>query len=307
MNFIYKLPPNERRLIFSKVLGFSYPETLKLEILIKNNLFEKSLFKNGLSLKTIYNKKRIEQIAKRRLAGKPLQYILKEIEFLNLRLKMKPGVFIPRMETEYMIECFLKDIKINRYRNLQILDICSGSGAIALSLAKHFGQLKHRENNELFNYKIFGFENSRKAINLSNRNKKLLNLDNVKFVKYNFPKALKKILDKRISRIIYQSDCIISNPPYIPDNFQAVDLIDKEVLNYEPHKALFAGPDGCDLAKSIIYQASLGKCKILYIECYESAVNILVDFAKKKVPVKFKTIQIVKDLAQKNRFLVCKK
>ncbi|MDR3151969.1 MAG: peptide chain release factor N(5)-glutamine methyltransferase [Bifidobacteriaceae bacterium] len=297
MNFIYKLPENERRLIFAKVLGIDYSQTYKLDFLSKN----------GLSPGILNKENQIEKIAKKRLNGKPLQYILQEVNFLDLVLKIKPGVFIPRPETEYMTDCFLKDIKIANDKNLQILDICSGSGAISLAVAKYCSQLASKQNGEFFDYKIVGLESSKKAVRLANKNKRFLNLDDVKFIKYAFPKNLKQILNKKMAQVIYQADYIISNPPYIPENSAISGLVSEEVLAYEPYEALFAGPDGTNLAKNIIYQANLGKCKILYIECHETNAYILAEFAKKMLPKKFNFVQVIKDLAGKNRFIVCKK
>lgn len=148
---------------------------------------------------------------------KPIQYILGKTEFFGLHFKVNNHVLIPRPETEELVDWILQNANIES--ELRILDIGTGSGCIAISLAKH-----------LVNSEIFALDVSPEAIELAIENAVLNN------VKVNFIQA--NILDDGLEgKRFNKYDIIVSNPPYVMKRNK--DQLKPNVLNYEPHAALF--------------------------------------------------------------------
>ncbi|WP_052663044.1 peptide chain release factor N(5)-glutamine methyltransferase [Mycoplasmoides pirum] len=152
----------------------------------------------------------------------PLGYITNETIFFQNKFFVNENVLIPREDTETVLKKFVLYVKKTNYQNKNILDLCTGSGCIALSLSKIFP-----------NNKIYGSDISSKALLVAKQNKKIFKAKNVFFIKANFLDCLKKI-NKSI-------DYLICNPPYIDKN----DLdINSSVNLYEPKKALYSSKKG---------------------------------------------------------------
>ena len=148
---------------------------------------------------------------------KPIQYILGETEFFGLPFYVNENTLIPRPETEELVEWILSNNRINKSTNqLKILDIGTGSGCIAISLAKN-----------LPNAQVFAIEVSGKALETAKKNAELNNVK-VIFIEKNILET-EDLLDN--------FDIIVSNPPYVR-NLEKQE-IHKNVLEYEPHLALF--------------------------------------------------------------------
>lgn len=144
----------------------------------------------------------------------PYQQIVGFTIFYNLRIRIDSNVLIPRPETEELIEWILEYESTNE--SLEVVDLCSGSGVIALAI-----------KSEKPTFKVIGYELSQKALELSIRNKEHLNLD------VNFESQ--DVLDPVFN--ISSADIIISNPPYIALS-EKVNM-DRRVLEHEPEMALF--------------------------------------------------------------------
>lgn len=172
-------------------------------------------------------------LVKRRVKNEPLQYILGQIDFCNLKIRIDNRALIPRPETEELVELVKNKCKNDNYK---ILDIGTGSGCIALSLANHY------KNSE-----ILGIDNSIDAIELAKSNSEINNIRNAKFDIFDILKSIPS--DKY--------DIIVSNPPYISNDEML--LISKE-LNYEPQLALTDNNDGLTFYKR-------------YIEIFENILN----------------------------------
>lgn len=156
---------------------------------------------------------KIEEIMARLQKSEPIQYILGETEFYNLKFKVNPHVLIPRPETEELIEWIISD---NEKKTPTILDIGTGSGCIAITLAK-----------KISGARVHGWDISEEALKTATDNAQL----NKTIVAF----AQKNILNERESNISF--DIIVSNPPYIAEN-EKKDM-ESNVLDYEPHIALF--------------------------------------------------------------------
>lgn len=158
-----------------------------------------------------------------RKSGVPVQYILGSWEFMNMNLKVGEGVLIPREDTAVLVEEVIKNASSSKYLNL--IDLCSGTGCVALALEK---------NLEDFN-EICALEYSEKAFEYLSENIKNLG-SKVKAVKGNVFEDYNLFKDDYF-------DCIVSNPPYIKT--KDVKTLDREVL-HEPETALDGGETGLD-------------------------------------------------------------
>jgi len=180
-------------------------------------------FENSLKVK-------LDELILRRIKREPLSYILQKKEFWKSDFFVNKSVLIPRPETEVLMEMILKKIK-NKSKFFDILDIGTGSGCIIISLLE-----------ELKKAKGYGVDISKKAIDISNRNRITHNLSNrLKLIKSDFRfQGYDKIFD-----------IIVSNPPYIP-NYQLKNL-SSEIRLYEPKTALNGGIEGSEILKKVIF------------------------------------------------------
>ena len=164
------------------------------------------------------NSHSFQQLAERRSGGEPLQYILGEQEFFGLTLQVGPGVLIPRPETEHLIEAVL-DWSARVSGPLRVVDVGTGSGAIALALARHLPQAE-----------IIATDISTDALEIAARNASALGL--ASRVMFRHSDLLSKLS-------LHGLDAVVSNPPYVPT--ADASGMQREVVEHEPHEALFAG------------------------------------------------------------------
>jgi len=168
----------------------------------------------------------------RRLAREPIQYITGVQEFYGLPLRVTPAVLIPRPETELLVEGVLA--RLSGDLPLQLVDIGTGSGAIAIALAAHLPMAE-----------ITAVDLSPAALDVARENAATLGFGGrIRFVEADLLAALDP----------HQLfDAIVSNPPYIPELDRAT--LHPQVRDYEPITALFAGHDGLDIYRRLIPQA----------------------------------------------------
>lgn len=166
---------------------------------------------------------------KRRLTGEPVAYILGQQGFWKLDLDVAPHTLIPRPETEMLVEAALE--LVPGFAPVSLLDLGTGSGAIALALA-----------NERPVWNVTAVDRVPEAVALADRNRKRLHLDNVTVLESHWFSALEG----------QHFDLIISNPPYISSNDPHLAQGD---VRFEPSSALVAGSDGLDDLRQIIAQA----------------------------------------------------
>ncbi len=161
----------------------------------------------------------IQGIITRRISGEPLQYILESQEFMGLSFYVNPSVLIPRQDTEVLVEHILDHYK---GAAISVLDICSGSGAIGISIA-HFNK----------NAYVKGLEISPEAIKVSEKNAELLGVsERVSFICQDILKTT----------LYGKYNLIVSNPPYIESS--VIPTLSKTVKSFEPAIALDGGDDG---------------------------------------------------------------
>ena len=165
----------------------------------------------------------VEEIYKKLAAHIPAQYIIGHAEFFGMQLKVDERVLIPRPETEELVDLILTE---NPEKNLKVLDIGTGSGAIALALAKNRPD-----------WSVTAADISQDALDLSLENANAQNL-NLSFIKSDC-----------FSEISSKYDIIVSNPPYISRADETE--VGLNVLHSEPHLALFADEDGLAIYRKI--------------------------------------------------------
>ena len=159
--------------------------------------------------------------------NKPVQYITGETYFYNDKFLTPPGVFIPRSETELLVDCAVEFLSKSK-DSLKIIDFCTGSGCILLSIAKKFP-----------NHEYIGLDKSELAIKTAEKNRKSLGLKNVQFFnqdifEYNKSKA----------------DLLLCNPPYLAKH--EIDSLEQSVRDYDPLSALTDFKNGTSFYKYLI-------------------------------------------------------
>lgn len=219
--------------------------------------------------------------------NEPIQYILGETEFYGRRFLVNDSVLIPRPETEelvkYVVEKQKNQFPISISSNqLSILDIGTGSGCIAISLAK-----------ELPNFKVTAYDISEKALETAKRNAELNKADVI------FEKV--DILSSQFLILNSQFSIILSNPPYVTK--QEIDRMQKNVLDFEPHLALFVE----DSEPLIFYEAianfafnNLTDNGLVAVEINEALGEETAEVFRRKG---FSEVEIIKDIHQKDRFV----
>lgn len=226
-----------------------------------------------------YIREKIEEILQRLLKHEPIQYITGEARFHGMDLKIKPGVLIPRPETDELVDLIIDE---NKDRDdLRVLDLCTGSGCIAIALARNLPFSK-----------VTAVDFSPIAIEVANENSETL--------KTKIELVNADIFSWTPSQ---KYDIVVSNPPYVMDK-EALTM-EKNVLDYEPHEALFVRDENplefyariADIAKATLLAA--GK---LYFEINPLTANSLKALLKSKG---FNDISILPDTSGKSRFLSC--
>lgn len=208
--------------------------------------------------------------------GKPLQYVIGNVNFYGNRFLVNENVLIPRFETEELVENTINYLNLLGKKELKILDIGCGSGVIGLTLKQKYPTSE-----------VDLLDISEKAIEVAQQNAKNLNLD-VNFIKSD----VFENVDKKY-------DLIISNPPYIKDEEEIEDI----VKNNEPNIALYAGKDGLDVYKKILKEVKYymnDPCLIAFeigMTQKEDLINLTNKYLDNVI------IETKKDLSDKDRMI----
>jgi release factor glutamine methyltransferase len=211
----------------------------------------------------------------------PVQYLLGKTSFYGLDLEVNENVLIPRPETEELVEWIVKEnLKSQRAKDLKILDIGTGSGCIAIALAKNIP-----------NVQVYAIDVSEKALATAQKNAAINKVD-ITFLNQNI------LLTENLRQ---QFDIIVSNPPYVR-NLEKKE-IKKNVLDNEPHLALFvADTDALIFYKKIteLAQKNLSDNGQLFFEINQYLGNEMIDLLKKR---NFKNIELRKDIYGNDRMI----
>ena len=230
-------------------------------------------------------KSRIHDIVERLKQMEPIQYILGTADFYSLQFEVDPSVLIPRPETEELVEQVILD---NADKKIKILDIGTGSGCIAVTLRKHLKKAS-----------VIATDISAEALATARRNAKRNNTT-VTFIQTDILDPEKAEMD-----IPFILDVIVSNPPYIKEE-EKKDM-ERNVLDYEPHLALFV-PDN-DPLLYYWHIAHFGKKKLrrngrLYFEINAACGNMVVEMLEEEG---YKNIELIQDLSGRDRIIKARK
>ncbi len=239
---------------------------------------------------------RIDSFAARRAQGEPLQYIIGHVDFYGLKINVGRGVLIPRPETELLVEEAIKLLKETPphpplskggQRGVKILDLCTGSGCIAIALAKRLPEAH-----------VYGIDKSDTAIQYAIQNATKNNIKNVHFIKGDL---FEPVTAHCSLFTVHCFDCIVSNPPYI----KTADIqgLQREIKDYEPVEALNGGEDGLDFYRRIFENAHkfLKETGIIILEIGHGQAD---DVGKIAMNAGFKNVTFIKDYAGIKRILV---
>lgn len=223
----------------------------------------------------------LRPLVKRRARHEPLQYITGSTDFMNARIMVEPGVLIPRIETEHLVEIILDDHPSSEFPALDVLDIGTGSGCIPIALKM-----------ERPDWKLTGLDISAEALRIARSN-----------AQHNEVEI--SLLQANISEWKDHSpagedayDIIVSNPPYIlPDELGSLE---PQVRDYEPAEALFCSDLKALYGDIISFaEARLKSRGRLYLECHELHTGEMLQL----FPNDRWSAEIVRDYGQKERFI----
>ncbi|NGX32651.1 MAG: Release factor glutamine methyltransferase [Candidatus Anoxychlamydiales bacterium] len=229
--------------------------------------------------KTLLNEelKSFEKLIQRRSKKEPIEYIIGKIDFYGCEIIVDKNVLIPRVETEILVDLICKKLEKENLDGKILIDICTGSGAIAIALKKRFPKLK-----------VYGVDISKKALEIAEKNA-YLNDVNILFKKGDLLSPFENI----------RADFIVSNPPYVSET--EFKTLDDDVKSFEPKIALVAKKSGLEFYKKIekqIFKYTKPKTKLFFeIGCSQKN-DVLNIFSDKKYVLK----QVIKDFSKKDRF-----
>ena len=254
---------------------------------IKARMLLQATLKKSKEYLMIYDTKEVTPIerdryirnVKRLILGEPLQYITGRQEFMKLNFLVTKDVLIPRADTEILVEEVIK--LAEGINNPTILDLCTGSGAIAISLAKY-----------VKNVHICAVDISPKALQIAKKNAELNGVkNNIEFIESNL---FEKLKDKKF-------DIIVSNPPYIET--ETIKTLSKDVQR-EPKLALDGGKDGLDFYRKISDSGYkfLNRQGFLCLEIgYNQRIAVKQILESKK---RYVNIRCLRDLCENDRVII---
>ncbi|MEO6455259.1 MAG: peptide chain release factor N(5)-glutamine methyltransferase [Ginsengibacter sp.] len=218
------------------------------------------------------------------LLHKPVQYVLEEAWFYKMKFFVNKNVLIPRPETEELIEWVVTQLKREKGK-LKIIDIGTGCGCIAIALKK-----------ELPDADVLAIDVSAEALSVARQNALDLT-SNIKFLQINF-------LDEAEWHKLSSFDIIVSNPPYIPEKDKS--KMKKNVVDYEPHLALFVKDDDPFIFYKKIAefaQLHLKKDGLIYVEVHEEYAEMVKEIFNRHLL----TSIIKQDIYGRNRMILAKR
>ena len=228
--------------------------------------------------------KRYMKLISKRCKHIPLDKIVGYVDFYNLNIPYNKNVLSPRNETELLAERVIKDIAKVKDKNLKVLDLCTGSGCLGLSIARETS------------VSVTMSDISKKAIKFAKFNQK-----------YNYVTGdIAYVLSDLFDNIIDKYDIIVCNPPYIKTS--DLEMLEIEVRDFDPILALDGGKDGLDFYRRIVKIAPqfLNTKNGLGVIYFEIGVG-QSDSICKMLQKDFTDIQIIKDYSGIDRFIIAKK
>lgn len=231
---------------------------------------------------------KLQELVKRAGENEPIAYLIGKTEFYSLELDISNACMIPRPETELLVERAIEFLR-NRTGTQFVCDLCTGCGCIAVAIAKNF-----------VNCEIIATDISDAALEVAAKN----------IEKYNLGNRIKLLCGDLFDAIIPQLDVekfdlIVCNPPYV--SAAEYEKLDKNVKDYEPKTALYAGTDGLDIYRRIIEKADA------FLKA-DGAIMLEIGYAQGQAMRElleqtgnFSEIRIEKDFHDNDRIVIAKK
>lgn len=221
--------------------------------------------------------KSIRNCVKRLINGEPVHYITGRCEFMSLDFITKPGVLIPRADTEVLVDAVMQ--RLDSKKHISITDLCCGSGCIGISLAYYMP-----------NISVTCIDVSNTALDIAKKNADLNNVsDRIKFLNMDITQHMPE----------FCSDCIVSNPPYIKT--EVISTLSPAVKNNEPLIALDGGSDGLDFYRIIAENAKLKKGGLLAFEIGYDQGDDVINILKQNG---YADIELLQDIENRNRVVL---
>ncbi|MCG9478911.1 MAG: peptide chain release factor N(5)-glutamine methyltransferase [Actinomycetia bacterium] len=240
--------------------------------------------------------KQFKKLILKRLDHVPIQYILGQAHFRNISLKVNSQVLIPRPETELLVDKALEIITDLKPSKINILEVGTGSGAIAISLAQEIA--------EDIDINLVATDNSSQAIELATENAEAVlgsKATKIEFITADVVPGDSKFLEKYRQKI----NVVISNPPYISE--ENYKQLDREITEYEPRNALVGGATGSEAYEHIFEAVKpllSDSCGYLVLEVDPLVSDKARDLCRNIInPV---SVEIKKDYNQKDRILLAR-
>ncbi|KAM8866895.1 MTRF1L release factor glutamine methyltransferase isoform 1-T1 [Synchiropus picturatus] len=235
---------------------------------------------------------RMWTLCSRRLSRMPVQYVIEEWDFRDMTLKMRPPVFIPRPETEELVELVLTDFLKERDSGPKVcLEVGCGSGAISLSLLKKLPELT-----------AVALDQSRDAVDLTRENALKLSLqDRLQLHHLDVIEDADAVL-----RVCGRVSAVVSNPPYLYSEEMAA--LDPEILRFEDPAALDGGADGLSVIRQILTLAPRVLCERgrVYLEVNPRHLGLVQQWAEEN-PAELSYMETRHDISGRPRFCILQK
>jgi release factor glutamine methyltransferase len=271
--------------------GIEHPHKEAELILTQCLGMEKIVLYRDNPVLSLVQREEMHAVLERRRRREPIQYIIGHVDFLDLEIQVGPGVLVPRPETELMAAEVIRSLRerLERTeadatdrgdcRSLRILDLCTGSGCLALAFARAFPASE-----------VIGVDVSEKALEYARRNAGINGIANISFLGGH----LYEPLDDRTF------DIIVSNPPYIRRG--DIASLQSEIRDWEPLEALDGGEDGLRFYREILSGAPayLVRNGFLFLELGQGEAQDVLTIAQESG---FRSYESVRDLAGIERFL----
>ncbi|MDR2233177.1 MAG: peptide chain release factor N(5)-glutamine methyltransferase [Tannerella sp.] len=233
-------------------------------------------------------KKSVHAIVERLKNAEPIQYVFGETEFYGLTFEVTPAVLIPRPETEELVHRIIQDMKRLKHDKISMLDIGTGSGCIAVALAKNIPSAN-----------VYALDISEDALVVAKKNAQK-NVVNVRFLQAD-------IFSHDIDNLsqLPNFDLIVSNPPYVTVSEKA--SLHPNVLNYEPQTALFVPDNDPIIFYLRIASFSLNKLNLNGLMYFEINAAFSDTISRMLAQQGYREIETIHDLSGKERFIKARK